>query len=103
VAKLVVLYSKPGDVEGFDEYYRATHMPLAQAVPGSDWSFTRFSGTPRGGEPAYHLMAEATFASDDDLQSGLRSDEMRETGRDAAQMVQRFGNEATMLIGSEDT
>ncbi len=102
MAKLVVLYTRPADPQGFDEHYRTAHAPLAQSVPGSSWSFIRMTGTPRGGEPAYYLMAEATFASDDDLQAGLRSAEMRETGKDAAQMVQRFGNEATMLIGSED-
>jgi hypothetical protein len=59
------------------------------------------TGTPRGGEPAYYLMAEATFASDDDLQAALRSGQMRDTGRDAAQMVQRFGCEATMLVGTD--
>ncbi len=101
MAKLVVLYTRPQDPEGFDEHYRSTHLPLTQGVPGASWSFTRMTGTPRGGEPAYYLMAEATFASDDDLQAALRSGEMRETGRDAAQMTQQFGNEAVMLIGSE--
>lgn len=102
MAKLVVLYTRPDDADGFDGYYRSTHVPLAQQVPGADWSFTRITGTPRGGEPAYHLMAEATFADDDALQTALRSDQMRETGKDAAQMVARFGNEATMLIGTEE-
>jgi uncharacterized protein (TIGR02118 family) len=91
VAKLVVLYTKPDDPEGFDEHYRSTHAPLARNVPGASWSLTRMTGTPRGGEPAYYLMAEASFASD----------EMRETGKDAAQIVQRFGCEATMLVGGD--
>lgn len=101
MAKLVVLYTRPQDTEGFDEHYTGTHAPLAATVPGSSWAFVRMTSTPRGGEPAYYLMAEATFTSDDDLQAALGSDEMRATGRDAAQMTQRFGNEAVMLIGSE--
>jgi uncharacterized protein (TIGR02118 family) len=101
VATLVVLFSRPDDVEGFDEHYRTTHKPLAEAVPGSSWSFTRMTGTPGGGDPAYYLMAVGTFPSNEELQAGMRSDEMRETGRDAAQMVQRFGIELTMLIGSD--
>jgi uncharacterized protein (TIGR02118 family) len=100
VARLVVLYTKPADPAGFDEYYLASHAPLAQRVPGATWTFTRMTGTPRGGEPAYYLLAEAAFAGDDDLQAALRSDEMRATGRDAAEMTQRFGAEATMLIGT---
>jgi uncharacterized protein (TIGR02118 family) len=101
VAKLVVLYTRPEDPEGFDAHYRETHAPLAQAVPGATWTFTRMTGTPRGGEPAYYLIAEATFAGDEDLQAGMRSEQMRETGRDAAQMTQRYGSEATMLIGTD--
>lgn len=103
MAKLVVLYTRPSDTDAFDEHYMATHVPLARGVPGATWSFTRMTGTPRGGEPEYYLMAEATFASEQDLQTALRSDEMRATGRDAAQMTERFGNRAVMLIGSEQT
>lgn len=101
MAKLVVLYTRPNDPDGFDEYYRKTHMPLARRVSGAHWCLTRWTGTPRGGEPPYYLMAEATFDTDDALRSGMTSPEMRETGKDAAQMVQRFGNEAVMLVGTE--
>lgn len=101
MAKLVVLYTKPEDVDGFDEYYRQTHMPLARRIDGASWSLTRITGTPRGGEAPYFLMAQASFDSDETMQSALTSPEMRETGRDAAQMVQRFGNQATMLLGSD--
>jgi len=101
MANLVVLYTKPDDTAGFDEYYLSTHGPMAKGVPGATWTMTRMTGTPRGGEPAYYLKAEATFADDAALQTALRSEEMRETGRDAAQMVGRFGNEATMLVGTD--
>lgn len=103
MARLVVLYTRPADPEGFDAYYLGSHAPLAAQVPGATWTFTRMAGTPRGGEPAYYLMAEAAFAGEEDLQAALRSDEMRRTGRDAAEMTQRFGAEATMLIGSDYT
>lgn len=101
MSTLVVLYTKPEDTAGFDAHYLSTHVPLAEAVPGSTWTFTRMTGTPRGGEPAYYLKAEAAFADDASLQAGLASAEMRETGRDAAQLVGRFGIEATMLLGTE--
>jgi uncharacterized protein (TIGR02118 family) len=101
MAKLVVLYTKPEDTAGFDEHYLNTHVPLCRAVPGATWAVTRMTGTPRGGEPAYYLMAEATFGNDEALALALRSDEMRATGRDAAQIVARFGTEATMLVGTD--
>lgn len=101
MAKIVTLYTKPDDVEGFEEHYRSTHMPLAMKVPGAQWSLTRWTTTPRGGEPDFFLMAEASFASEEDLQAGLASPEMRETGKDAMQMTRQFGSRATMLIGTD--
>lgn len=101
MAKLVVLYTEPEDVDGFLTYYQETHMPVARKVAGATWSLTRITGTPRGGQPPYFLMAEADFAGDEALQAAMTSAEMRDTGKDAAQMVGRFGNAATMLLGSE--
>ena len=34
MAKLIALYKKPADVAAFNEYYFATHVPLAKKVPG---------------------------------------------------------------------
>ena len=101
MATVVVLYTKPEDVAGFEEHYRAVHVPLAQAVPGATWTFSRWTGTPRGGDPDYHLMARAEFADADALQAGLSSQEMRAAGRDAAEVTQRFGNRAVTLIGDD--
>jgi len=101
VASLVVLYTKPADPEGFDAHYRDTHLPLARTVPGATWTVTRMTGTPRGGDPAYYLMATATFAGDADLQAAMASPQMRETGRDAAQLTKDYGSEATMLVGGD--
>jgi len=99
--KLAVHYTKPDDPAGFDEHYRSVHLPLAQAVPGASWEMTRWTSTPRGGEPAYYLSAVATFADDDAMQQALRSPEMMAASKDAAQLVGRFGNSAEMLVGTE--
>ncbi len=100
--KLAVHYTKPDDPAGFDEHYRSVHVPLAQAVPGATWEMTRWSTTPRGGDPSYYLSAVATFADDAALQSALRSPEMMAASKDAAQMVGQFGNSADMLVGTEE-
>lgn len=102
MAKFVALYGKPDDVEGFEDHYRNRHLPLVEQWPHlQSSSTTRFTGTPRGGEPAYHLMFEAVFASEDDLAEAMRSDAMRQTGMDAAQMVKQYGATATMLTGPD--
>jgi uncharacterized protein (TIGR02118 family) len=102
MASFHVLYSKPEDVEGFEAHYRDTHMPMVDRTPGvTGTRVARGTGTPRGGDPAYHLIAEITFGSDEDLQAALRSEEFRAVGKDAMEMTQRFGVQATMIIAED--
>ncbi len=35
MAKLLVMYKRPADPEGFDRYYFGTHAPLAKKIPAS--------------------------------------------------------------------
>lgn len=102
MAKFVALYTKPEDVEGFEAHYRDVHLPLVATWPGVEsFSTTRLTGTPRGGEPDYHLAFEATFASDEAMRESMASDGAREVGRDAVGMVKRFGNSVTMALGED--
>ncbi len=34
MARLVVIYRRPADVEAFQNHYFGTHIPLAKAMPG---------------------------------------------------------------------
>jgi uncharacterized protein (TIGR02118 family) len=100
MAKFIVLYTKPDDVEGFERYYTDEHMRFVEQWPNiQSHTVTRLTGTPRGGEPAYHLLFEATFASDADLQDSLGSEAARAAGKDLMEMTQRFGNRAEVMFG----
>ena len=99
MTRLTVLYTAPEDLSGFLDYYTGTHMPLADTVPGARWTITRFTGTPRGGEPTYVLKADAEFDSAEAMQAAMGSPEMGATGKDARAMTERFGNSAVMLLG----
>lgn len=102
MAKFVALYRKPEDIEGFERHYREQHVPLVERWPKvQSWSVTRMTGTPRGGDPAYYLMFEATFATDEDLQACLGSSEMREAGMDAMQMSKQYATQVEMLLGTD--
>ncbi|EBX4817108.1 EthD family reductase [Salmonella enterica subsp. enterica serovar Newport] len=76
MAKLVVLYKTPKDAAAFDAYYKATHIPLANKIPGlknyvvSDGKV----GAP-GGASGVHLVAILHFDSMADLKAGLGSPE----------------------------
>ncbi|MDP9406083.1 MAG: EthD family reductase [Actinomycetota bacterium] len=102
MARFVALYERPDDVDGFEEHYRTTHLPLAQAWPGvRETRVTRFTGTPRGSAPAYYLQFEAEFDSDEEMAAALRSDAGMAAAKDAMAMAQRFGVTPVMLLGGE--
>ena len=102
MAKFVALYEKPEDVEGFDEHYRNTHLPIAESWPGvTSTRTTRFSSTPRGGEPPFYLMFEAEWATDEEMAAALRSDAGMAAAKDAMAIKEQFGVGPAMLLGGD--
>lgn len=102
MAKFIALWGTPDDVEGFEDHYRHTHIPLCEKWPGvQSLSVTKISGTAMGGESPHHLVFEATFGSADDLKAALRSEEMMAAGKDAMSASKKFGSELTMLVGDD--
>lgn len=96
---LTVLYAAPDDAEKFDTYYFETHVPLARAVPGlDDVRVTRFQPGPDGSAPAYHLMAQLSFADAETMGAALSS----EPGKALAADVANLGVTPTMLTGSTE-
>lgn len=102
MATFVALYPTPDDVDGWEEHYRTTHMPIIQRWPGvQSVRVVRFSSTPRGTDAAYHLMALVDFATDEEMAAALRSEAGMESARDAKAMAEKFGSTPTMLLGSD--
>lgn len=81
MAKLVVLYRKPGITTAeFDDKYRK-HMALINQVPGlRKAEVVRFTPTPWG-EPDYFQKAELTFDDRSALNAAMESPAMAEAGR----------------------
>jgi uncharacterized protein (TIGR02118 family) len=85
VIKLTVLYDRPSDVEAFEAYYMANHVPLARKVPGLNGiEVTLFQPGADGSLPKYHLMAELTFDDAAAMQAALGSEEGKALGADVA-------------------
>lgn len=102
MASLIVLYTPPTDREGFDAHYRDVHIPIAESLPGVQTvKASRIIGTPRGGEGAFYLQAELTFADNESMTAALRSDEGMQTSRDAMQMCQTYGSNAEILLAED--
>jgi uncharacterized protein (TIGR02118 family) len=102
VATFVSLYRKPEDVEGFEAYFRDTHLPIVQRWPGIQATrIRRTTGTPRGGDAEFHLVVEVDFATDEEMAAALRSDAGMESARDARAMMERFGVAPTMMLARD--
>ena len=102
MARFVALYSPPDDVEGFEEHFCTTHLPIAQQWPGvQSTTTTRFTGTPRGVDAPFHLMFVAEWATDEEMAAALRSDSGAAAAKDARAMAERFGTTPTMLLGTD--
>ncbi len=102
MASLIVLYTKPDDVEGFESYYRETHAPIAGKLPGiREVNVSRILGTPRGTPAPYYVKAELVFDSMDDMSAALQGEEGMNTSRDAMEMCKRFGADAEIMLADD--
>ena len=63
MARLLVLYKTPTDVDAFESYYIKTHVPIAKTIPGlRRYEISRGPvGTPAGPSETLHLIAILHF------------------------------------------
>ncbi len=94
MVKLTALYKKPADPKEFDRYYKETHSPLANKMPGlRKTEVSKVLGTPFG-ESEYHLIANMYFDNIDSLKSAMSSDE----GKAAAKDLKNFANGLVQML-----
>jgi uncharacterized protein (TIGR02118 family) len=100
MVKIVVLYGPPTDPAAFESYYANTHLPLAAKMPNIErFEAGQVLGTPEGGEPPYHRIAELWFDSQETLQATMSSPEGQATVAD----IPKFATGgATVLIAAVD-
>ena len=69
--KIVTLYRKVENEAQLEEFFSATHLPLAEKLPGLRKSeVSRVTGKP-GGQSRFHLMYELYFDSFDAFHQAL--------------------------------
>ena len=88
MARLLVIYNYPENPEAFNSYYRETHMPIFDKVPGVR-SLSFSAGAPEvvAGAPVY-LVVEVAFDSMRDLRAALASPEGQAAAADLANYAQ---------------
>jgi uncharacterized protein (TIGR02118 family) len=98
-ARLIALFSPPGDPAAFDSHYRDVHIPIVRRYPGlRDLRLTHASGV-AGRDPAFYLIAEMAFDSRADLDAALASEAGRESGLDLRNFA---GAGVTLLIADDE-
>jgi uncharacterized protein (TIGR02118 family) len=98
MVKLVVAYGAPDDPAAFDDYYVATHAPLAQKIPNlRRFEAGKVLGTPDGSAAPYYFLAELWFEDVDELQASMASPEGQAAGADVANFAT---GGATLMIAA---
>ena len=94
--KLVALWSTPTDLDGFEDHYRSTHLPLVPGLPG-----LRGAVASMALNGPYYRMAELVFESSSDLQSALGSPEGEQLLTDAGHLQETYGAALDVLTVEE--
>jgi|GEM_PF-121141 uncharacterized protein (TIGR02118 family) len=103
MARFVILWNKPKDVDAFDRHYREVHIPLAKKMAGlRRYTLSRNASAVRGGEP-YYRIAELDWDDMASLQHALfESPEGRATGADMAILTELSTGVHSMIYELED-
>jgi uncharacterized protein (TIGR02118 family) len=85
MAQLVVLYKTPKSADAFDNYYFATHVPLAKKLPGlKKYDVSKGTVASPAGASGVHLVATLYFDSLDAIKAAFGSAEGKATAGDLA-------------------
>ncbi|PLT33255.1 EthD family reductase [Bacillus sp. V5-8f] len=98
MAKFIVLYEKPKDVEGFQKHYNGVHMPLVEKMPNIQNSSQHAIVNAQNTDANYYLIAELEFASLDDLHASLSSEAGKQVADDAANLAPFLQKPPIILI-----
>jgi uncharacterized protein (TIGR02118 family) len=99
--RIVSLHGHPDDPVAFDDYYRNTHTPLVQRIPGvSKVRFGRVLPMADGTQAPFYVVSDVYFEDDAAFEAAQDSPEMAAALAD----VPRFatGGVTIMLCDYED-
>ncbi len=99
MSKLVVLYKKPSDPTKFAKYFRETHIPLVEKMPGlRSFSFGPTTDL-EGQDGAFFWMFVGTFDSLQAIKDAFGSPEGQKVGAD----IPNYASEPPVVLHLEST
>ena len=88
MARMVVLYKPPKDAAAFDNYYFATHVPIAKKIPGlHKYEVSQGAVASPGGPSGVHLTAILHFDDMAAVQRAFASPEGQAAVADVAKFA----------------
>ncbi|HEY8523618.1 MAG TPA: hypothetical protein VIL48_01560 [Acidimicrobiales bacterium] len=94
--RLVGLWTKPSDVDGFREAYLSTHFPLLDRLENAlDATVSTCL------EGRYFQMTEVSFTNVQDMEAALDTDLGKHVLTSGEQLAKKFGVELEMLVVGE--
>lgn len=83
MARMVVIYRTPADVNAFEKHYFDTHVPLARKLPGlRKYEISRGPVTVVAGPPDVHLIGTLHFDDFSSIKAAFASPEGRAAAAD---------------------
>jgi uncharacterized protein (TIGR02118 family) len=83
MARMVVIYKKPADVEAFEDHYFETHIPLVKKIPGfKKYEISRGPVGVLPGPTDIHLVETVYFDDFEAMKKGFASPEGHAAGAD---------------------
>lgn len=83
MARMVVIYKTPADVEAFERHYFGTHIPLVRKIPGfKKYEISRGPVRVLAGPTDVHLVATVYFDDLEAMTRGFASPEGRAAAAD---------------------
>jgi uncharacterized protein (TIGR02118 family) len=92
---------KPEDLEAFEEYYWAVHVPFAAKIPRATRLVLTRTADGMDAPPAFYRVAELIFDNEDDFRQAVQSPQWAAVRADAERVIERFGVSLSSALGTQ--
>ncbi|MGB7999542.1 MAG: EthD family reductase [Anaerobacillus sp.] len=100
MAKIIVIYQEPKEVEAFKNYYENNHMALVKDVPNVKHAEVNYVFAAMNTDKPYYLTATIEFSTKEKLEEAMQSPAWAKVSEDGQNMM-KFLNEPPLLLITE--
>jgi len=87
MAKMIVTYTEPTNIEGFQEHYFNVHIPLVEKLPNIKNASVQYVKQTMNTDENLYLVAQLEFENLQELGAAMQSQEGQETAGDVANLM----------------